>query len=114
MHTFGDILLQIKYLPWLIQNICHKIASVTLHKQIVWVRCGSSISETSAATPTYSRMDFCQPILCIQIIFLLYTISRIESVYHSVSNPFIPEFPIITSPDPLLFYVISFNGQGQI
>ena len=36
----------------LIQNIYHKIASVTLHKRILWVPWGSSISETSAATPT--------------------------------------------------------------
>ena len=36
----------------LIQNIYHKIASVTLHKWILWVPWGSSIPETSVATPT--------------------------------------------------------------
>ena len=93
----------------LIQNIYHKIASVTLHKRILWVPWGSSISETSTATPTLYKNGFLSAHF-LHTIFLLYTISRIESVYHSVSNPFIPEFTIITSPDPLLFYVISFNG----
>ena len=93
------------------EHLPYKIASVTYYTNRLY-GCAVVLQSLKHLQlhQHYTRMDFCRPIFCIQ----LYTISRIESVYRSVSNPFIPDFPIITSADPLPFYVISFNGQGQI
>ena len=92
----------------LIQNIYHKIASVTLHNVALWF---FNLWNICSYTDIILEWISVGPFFAYNYIPFP---EIIESVYRSVSNPFIPDFPIITSADPLPFYVISFNGQGQI